>query len=151
MLATNAIADALFGDFGSPGNLLSLVFTEARAQEFYVDWPSIMTNSVAGFPPQLRRSPRGPAGGCRPGRTSWPPATDFADLWARHDVRGKTLSTETFRHPSVGLLTLQMQTFEVACSAPGQELVVYQGRAGVSRVRTRWHCSAVWVPATADS
>ena len=54
---------------------------------------------------------------------------DFAELWAQHDARGKTLSTKTFQHPTVGLLTLQMQTFAVR-SSPGQELVVYQAEPG---------------------
>ncbi|MCF6386606.1 helix-turn-helix transcriptional regulator [Mycobacterium sp. MBM] len=128
VLAANAIADALFGDFGAHGNLLALVFTEARARQFYVDWPSIAANSVAGFRRNRGEAPADPrvaavlaellAG-----------SPEFAELWAHHDVRGKALSTKTFHHPQVGMLTLQMQTFGVR-SAPGQELVVYQADPG---------------------
>lgn len=128
VLATNAIADALFGDYGSHGNLLSLVFTEARAREFYVDWPSIAANSVAGFRRNYAEAPGDPRVAAVLAELL-ATGSDFADLWARHDVRGKTLSSKSFQHPTVGLLTLQMQTFAVR-SAPGQELVVYQAAPG---------------------
>lgn len=128
VLATNAIADALFGDFGAHGNLMTLVFTEARAREFYVDWPSIAANSVAGFRRNYAEAPGDPRVAAVLAELLALSA-DFADLWARHDARGKTLSTKSFQHPTVGLLTLQMQTFAVR-SAPGQELVVYQAEPG---------------------
>lgn len=128
VLAANAIADALFGDFGARGNLLSLVFTEPRARQFYADWPSIAANSVAGFRRSYGEAPGDPrvAAVLAELLAAGP---EFADLWANHDVRGKTLATKMFRHPTVGSLTLQMQTFAVR-SAPGQELVVYQADPG---------------------
>ena len=47
---------AIYFGSGLTGNLLSLVFTEARAREFYVDWPSIAANSVGAPPPCRVRS-----------------------------------------------------------------------------------------------
>lgn len=128
VLAANPIAEALFGDFGARGNLLALVFSEPRARQFYVDWPSIAANSVAG----LRRN-HGEAPG-DPRVTAiltelLNTSAEFAELWGQHDVRGKSLAVKTFRHPDVGELTLSMQTFAVR-STPGQELVVYQAEPG---------------------
>ncbi|HKO32415.1 MAG TPA: helix-turn-helix transcriptional regulator [Candidatus Limnocylindria bacterium] len=128
VLAANPIAEAMFGAFGARGNLLALVFTEPRARQFYVDWPAVAANAVAG----LRRN-HGEAPG-DPRVTAiltelLNTSEEFAELWARHDVRGKALAVKSFRHPDVGDLTLSMQTFAVR-SAPGQELVVYQAQPG---------------------
>ncbi|ORA01782.1 transcriptional regulator [Mycolicibacterium bacteremicum] len=128
VLAANPIAEALFGDFGAHGNLMTLVFTEPRAREFYADWPRIAANSVAGFRRNHGEQPGDPrvvAVLTELLATS----PEFAQLWARHDVRGKTLDTKVFRHPEVGTVTLGLQTFAVR-SAPGQELVVYQAAPG---------------------
>ena len=128
VLAANPIAEALFGDFGAHGNLMTLVFTEPRAREFYADWPRIAANSVAGFRRNHGEQPGDPrvvAVLTELLATS----AEFAQLWARHDVRGKTQDTKVFRHPEVGVVTLGLQTFAVR-SAPGQELVVYQAAPG---------------------
>ncbi|MES9542256.1 hypothetical protein [Actinomadura sp. NPDC000600] len=54
---------------------------------------------------------------------------EFAELWGRHDARGKALERKRFGHRHVGPLTLTMQTFDVR-SSPGQELVVYHAEPG---------------------
>ncbi|MGW0162311.1 helix-turn-helix transcriptional regulator [Mycobacterium sp. NPDC003323] len=128
VLAANPIAEALFGDFGAHGNLMTLVFTDPRAREFYADWPRIAANSVAGFRRNHGEHPGDP-------RVATVLADllavspEFAELWERHDVRAKSTDTKVFRHPMVGTLTLDLQTFAVR-SAPGQELVVYQAAPG---------------------
>lgn len=124
VLAANPIAEALFGDFGARGNLMTLVFTEPRSRDFYVDWPSIAANSVAGFRRNHGEDPGDPRVVAVLAELL-AHSLEFADLWAHHDVRGKTQDTKTFRHEAVGVLTLSLQTFAVR-SAPGQELVVYQ-------------------------
>ncbi|MGK2867846.1 MAG: helix-turn-helix transcriptional regulator [Mycobacterium sp.] len=128
VLAANPIAEALFGDFGAHGNLMSLVFTEARARQFYADWPSIAANSVAGFRRSYGEAPGDPRVAAVLAELLSGSA-EFAELWSHHNVRGKTLATKSFRHPEVGMLTLGMQTFAVR-SAPGQELVVYEAEPG---------------------
>jgi hypothetical protein len=54
---------------------------------------------------------------------------EFRSLWERWDARRKCLACKTFRHPEVGMVTLNMQTFDVR-AAPGQELVVYNADPG---------------------
>ena len=123
VLASNAIADALFGEWTHSRNLMHVVFTDPRAREFYLDWDEVAANSVAGFRLNHGRAPQHPriqkvlgellaAGG------------EFTRLWERHDPRGKALEQKRFYHHDVGELTLSMQTFDVR-SSPGQELVVY--------------------------
>ncbi|WP_432949248.1 helix-turn-helix domain-containing protein [Kribbella sp. CA-253562] len=128
LLASNSIADALFG--GYSGNMMELIFLEPRARRLYADWPTVAVNAVAGFRLGHGEAPDDP-------RVRAVLATllerseDFRRLWPRHDARGKTLETKRFVHPSVGELTLRMQAFDVR-SAPGQELVVYHAEPGSS-------------------
>ncbi|KUI30832.1 XRE family transcriptional regulator [Mycobacterium sp. IS-1496] len=123
VLAANPLAHALFGDFGSGGNLMLLAFEEPRARAFYVDWQDIAENAVAGFRLNYAAAPadsRVQAVLAELLNNS----AEFRALWERHDARGKSLTRKSFRHPDVGVLELTMQTFDVR-SAPGQELVVY--------------------------
>ncbi|CAL9496366.1 MULTISPECIES: helix-turn-helix domain-containing protein [unclassified Streptomyces] len=123
VLASNAIADALFHGWTHSRNLMHVVFTDPAARTFYRDWHEVARNSVAGFrlghsaapdDPRVRRVLSGLLDS----------SPEFAELWARHDARGKALEHKRFAHRDVGPLTLTMQTFDIR-SAPGQELVVY--------------------------
>ncbi|MGP3969174.1 helix-turn-helix domain-containing protein [Streptomyces sp. 6N223] len=123
VLASNEIADALFHDWAHSRNLMHVVFTDPAARAFYRDWHDVARNSVAGLrlshgaapdDPRVRQVLNELLDG----------SPEFAELWARHDARGKALEDKRFEHRDVGPLTLTMQTFDVR-SAPGQELVVY--------------------------
>ncbi|MCV7172719.1 helix-turn-helix domain-containing protein [Mycobacterium manitobense] len=128
VLAVNALAEALFGEFGAVGNLMRLVFTDARARDFYADWRAVAADSVAGFRMGYGAAPDDPH--ARAVLTELLDASEeFRTLWSKQDARRKCLAVKRFRHPEVGLLTLSMQTFDVR-SAPGQELVVYDAEPG---------------------
>ncbi|MER6301054.1 helix-turn-helix transcriptional regulator [Kitasatospora sp. NPDC001539] len=127
LLAVNSLGEALFSWLGSGTSLITAMFLEPAAREFYRDWPVVAQGCVAALraanpAPDDRRlqdlvgelSVRSP---------------DFARMWARHEVRAKSASTKRFRHPLVGELTLGFETFSVN-SAPGQHLVVYRAEAG---------------------
>jgi transcriptional regulator with XRE-family HTH domain len=123
VLASNAIADALFHDWTHSRNLMHVVFTDPAARTFYQDWHQVARNSVAGFRLGHGQAPDDPR--IRQVLTELlEHSPEFADLWSRHDTRGKTLEHKRFHHHDVGPLTLTMQTFDVR-SSPGQELVVY--------------------------
>ncbi|RCK71242.1 XRE family transcriptional regulator [Desertihabitans brevis] len=128
VLASNAIADALFHSWSSTRNLLHLVFTDPAARTFYVDWDEVVRGSVAAFRLSHGEAPDDP-------RVQQVLAEllkaspEFARRWADHDARGKTLQRKRFRHRDVGALTLTLQTFDVRAS-PGQELVVYSAAPG---------------------
>ncbi|WP_229076598.1 helix-turn-helix transcriptional regulator [Actinoplanes sp. DH11] len=128
VLASNAIADALFHSWAHSRNLLHIVFTDPVARTFYRDWHQVARNSVAGFRLGYGKSPDDPR--IQQVLTELITAsTEFADLWTGHDARGKTAESKHFHHGDVGPLTLTMQTFDVR-SSPGQELVVYHAEPG---------------------
>ncbi|PXY22782.1 helix-turn-helix domain-containing protein [Prauserella muralis] len=128
VLASNAIADALFHGWTHSRNLLHVVFTDPAARGFYRDWPDVARNAVAGFRLAYGKDPDHPRVRQVLAELLEVSAT-FARLWATHDARGKALERKSFEHPDVGPLTLTMQTFDVR-SSPGQELVVYHAEPG---------------------
>lgn len=128
VLAVNPLAQTLFGELGAVGNLMLLVFTDPRAPEFYVDWPTVAADSTAGFRMAHGSAPDDPRVRAVL-RELLDGSPDFRRLWSRGDARGKSLAQKRFRHPEVGVLTVGMQTFDVR-SAPGQELVVYDAEPG---------------------
>ncbi|MFF0728546.1 helix-turn-helix domain-containing protein [Streptomyces sp. NPDC004134] len=128
VLASNAIADALFLGWPHSRNLMEIVFADPAARSFYRDWHDVARNSVAGFRLGHGAAPGDPrVRQVLAGLLESSP--EFAELWARHDARGKALEHKRFAHPAVGPLTLTMQTFGVR-AAPGQELVVYHAEPG---------------------
>ncbi|MFI6090501.1 helix-turn-helix domain-containing protein [Streptomyces sp. NPDC051218] len=123
VLASNAIADALFHGWTHSRNLLHVVFTDSAARAFYRDWYDVARNTVAGFRLGHGAAPDDPRVRQVLGELL-EQSPEFAGLWACHDARGKALERKSFEHRDVGPLTLTMQTFDVR-STPGQELVVY--------------------------
>ncbi|UMG93957.1 hypothetical protein [Nocardioides sp. TF02-7] len=109
-------------------NLLEKVFLDPAARSFYADWERVAATTVAGFRALHGRHPDDPRL-AEVLRTVQAASAAFAELWERHDVRGKRHEVKRFRHPEVGELTLRMNAFDVR-SAPGQELVVYHAEAG---------------------
>ncbi|MGW5646565.1 helix-turn-helix transcriptional regulator [Saccharopolyspora sp. NPDC003752] len=128
VLASNAIADALFHDWTHSRNLMHVVFTDAAARTFYRDWYEVARNSVAGFRLGHGKAPDDPRIQQVLGELL-AESPEFAELWRSHDARGKALERKRFEHRDVGELTLTMQTFDVR-SSPGQELVVYHAEPG---------------------
>lgn len=127
ILAANPMARALFGELGAVGNLMLLVFTDPRARDFYADWDLVAADSVAGFRMGYGAVPDDPRAQEVLGKLL--AVDEFRSLWERWDARRKCLACKTFRHPEVGMVTLNMQTFDIR-AAPGQELVVYNADPG---------------------
>ncbi|MEU0496511.1 helix-turn-helix transcriptional regulator [Mycobacterium sp. NPDC006124] len=128
VVASNAMADALFGGWQHSRNLLEVVFGDPGARTFYVDWTQVAADAVAGFRFNHGRHPAD-----RRVRAvlakMLADSAEFTDSWNGHDVRGKSLSQKRFQHDEVGRITLTMQAFDVR-SRPGQELVVYHAEPG---------------------
>ncbi len=128
VLASNALADALFLGWAHSRNLMHAVFTDPDARSFYRDWHDVALGAVAGFRLGRGTAPDDPrVAQVLAGLLASSP--EFAELWARHDARGKALERKRFEHRDVGPLTLTVQTFDVR-AAPGQELVVYHAEPG---------------------
>ncbi|GAA3638837.1 helix-turn-helix transcriptional regulator [Kineosporia mesophila] len=125
VIASNALADALFCDWPGERNLLDVVFGPAGS--LYADRNEVARNSVAGFRLAHGQAPDDPR--VREVLARYLRDERFARLWREHDARGKTLERKRFDHPEAGLLTLTVQTFEVR-AAPGQDLVIYHAEPG---------------------
>lgn len=54
---------------------------------------------------------------------------DFRRLWATHDVKEKTYGLKRLRHPLVGDLSLQFESFQLAGDSE-QVLVTYHAEPG---------------------
>ncbi|ARH89093.1 helix-turn-helix transcriptional regulator [Streptomyces sp. MOE7] len=128
ILATNALADALYSPFRPADNLARMVFLDPTGRDFYTRWDWAAQATVAN----LRQ-----AAGFDPGDprlnalidTLTEHSTTFSTLWQAHTVRGKTQDAKQLNHPDVGPLTLTYQAFDVR-DAPGQQLVIYQAEPG---------------------
>ncbi|WP_274992622.1 helix-turn-helix transcriptional regulator [Promicromonospora iranensis] len=137
IVAANQLATALFRPFTATRNLVEMVFLDPEGRRFYVDWERASAGCVAN----LRATSGLYAGTARRQEllerlTSG--STEFADLWAAHEVEQKTHDEKALRHPDVGELTITFDAFEVA-AMPGYQLVVYRAEpasAGERAFRT---------------
>ncbi|MGW4502152.1 helix-turn-helix transcriptional regulator [Micromonospora sp. NPDC004336] len=124
ILAHNALAAALHSGFQRFDNLGRMVFLDPAGRTFYQDWDKAARSCVAelraayGHDPDSRRITEVVDTLCAK-------SPEFAELWARHEVKGKTQQAKNFAHPEVGALEIQFSAFTVN-DAPHQQLVVYQ-------------------------
>lgn len=124
VLARNAVADALFGGLHPGDNLVERIFLDSGAHTLYPDWPAVAESAVAnlrlaeGFAPHDARFLELVA-------DLRDASEEFAQLWARGQVRGKTSEAKRFRHPHIGELELTYQAFDVR-AASTQQLIVYR-------------------------
>ncbi|KOT98665.1 XRE family transcriptional regulator [Streptomyces sp. NRRL F-5755] len=128
ILATNALADALYAPFKPAGNLALMTFADPAGRDFYTDWDRAAQATVANLRQAAGYDPDHPR--LREiVRTLTGQSADFARLWNAHSVRGKTRDAKRLLHPDVGPLTLTYQAFDVR-DAPGQQLVIYHAEPG---------------------
>ncbi|MFZ3566805.1 helix-turn-helix transcriptional regulator [Streptomyces sp. BH097] len=128
LLASNALADALYAPFAPADNVARMTFLDPAGRQFYRDWDRAAQAAVAN----LRQ-----AHGFDPGNPRLHRLVDalnehsaeFRRLWAQHAVRGKTQDAKQLLHPDVGPLSLTYQSFDVR-DAPGQQLVIYHAEPG---------------------
>ncbi|MET7875926.1 helix-turn-helix transcriptional regulator [Micromonospora profundi] len=130
MLAGNRLGRALFAkafEEDEP-NLVRFVFLSPAARSFYPHWKQVAQSSLGA----LRAAAGDLLNDARltdlVGELSLK-SPEFRQLWARHDVRGKTHEAKVFHHHDVGELTLTYDSLTVDGST-GQQLIVYQAEAG---------------------
>ncbi|MCO5971013.1 helix-turn-helix transcriptional regulator [Actinoallomurus soli] len=128
ILATNALADALYAPFDPADNLARMTFLDPAGRSFYTDWDRAAQATVANLRQATGFAPNDPRL-AELVRTLTDQSADFARLWNAHTVRGKTRDAKRFLHPDVGPLTLTYQAFDVR-DAPGQQLVIYHAEPG---------------------
>jgi len=125
LLATNALADALYEPFAPADNLARMAFLDPAAPSFYPRWNWVAQSTVGNL--RLTADPTSARLGRMVAELTGNPV--FEELWKNHEVRGKTQDAKEFVHPAVGPLKLTYHSFDVR-EAPGQFLVVYQAEPG---------------------
>ncbi|MFE9334263.1 helix-turn-helix transcriptional regulator [Streptomyces sp. NPDC006925] len=128
LLATNALADALYAPFGPADNLARMTFLDPAGRQFHADWDRAAQAAVANLRQALGYDPDSPRLGELVGLLTEQSA-EFSRLWQAHSVRGKTQEAKHLVHPDVGALALTYQSFDVR-DAPGQQLVIYHAEPG---------------------
>ncbi|MGI5426821.1 helix-turn-helix transcriptional regulator [Streptomyces sp. CA-179760] len=128
ILATNALADALYAPFDPADNLARMTFLDPAGRRFYTDWDRASQATVANLRNAAGFDPDAPRLRALVG-TLTEQSAEFTHLWNAHTVRGKTQDAKHLLHPDVGALTLTYQAFDVR-DAPGQQLVIYHAEPG---------------------
>ncbi|MFI6742427.1 helix-turn-helix transcriptional regulator [Nonomuraea sp. NPDC050451] len=124
ILAHNALAAALHSGFQRFDNLARMVFLDPAGRTFYQDWDKAANSCVAELRAAYGYDPDSPRIN-EVVDTLCAKSPEFAKLWARHEVQGKTQQAKNLAHPEVGALEIQFSAFTVN-DAPHQQLVVYQ-------------------------
>ncbi|MDT0542237.1 MULTISPECIES: helix-turn-helix domain-containing protein [Streptomyces] len=132
ILSWNTTAAALYTDFAAlPAerrNYLRLLFTDPVIRGMHLDWDHDARDAVAALRMEAAADPDDPEltrlvadlSGQDP---------DFRTWWAEHRVSSATYGTKRYRHPVVGDLTLDCDTW-AGCDGSGQRLMVLTAEPG---------------------
>lgn len=127
VLAWNAAAVALFGDYGllqgDARNSVHRVFTDPAHRQLLVDWESVAANSLAMFRADSARYAGDPDFE-RLIATLTVASPEFRAWWPRQDVLRPLTGHKRLRHPEDGLMTFEYTALAVM-DRPDMKLVVY--------------------------
>ncbi|MEU2154957.1 helix-turn-helix transcriptional regulator [Streptomyces sp. NPDC019396] len=116
ILAWNAMARALFGDFASmrpqERNMARQVFLDPGARELYLDWQCKAVEVVSVLRLCAGCYPDDPQLSALIGELSVK-SDEFRTLWAAHTVQEKGHGTKRLHHRLVGELTLSYETLRL--------------------------------------
>ena len=127
VLAWNAAAVALFGDYGllqgDARNSVHRVFTDQTHRQLLVDWESVAANSLAMFRADSARYAGDPDFE-RLIATLMRASPEFRAWWPRQDVLQPLAGHKRLRDPEGGLMTFEYTALAVM-DRPDMKLVVY--------------------------
>jgi transcriptional regulator with XRE-family HTH domain len=127
VLAWNDAFERLMGPTGvldtRPPNLLRFTFLDDRSRTVYADWEGVAREQVGNLRLAATTCTEDPALTEMVGELSLK-SSDFARLWAEHDVTQKTRGDKLLVHPVVGHLHLRFEVFLLPDS-PQRQVVVY--------------------------
>ncbi|MEU2265466.1 helix-turn-helix transcriptional regulator [Streptomyces olindensis] len=104
-------------------NIARYVFLHPGARDLFEDWSNQVRGCVARLRALAGTDPDAPDLAQLVGELLLK-SPDFARLWERYDVKGRTQGRKTFHHPEVGDLTLGYQSLLLE-GTPGHRLVAY--------------------------
>ncbi|MFI9764599.1 helix-turn-helix transcriptional regulator [Streptomyces sp. NPDC051963] len=128
VLATNALADALYGDFAQHDNVLRMLFLDPAAKTFYRNADRAKRRAVADLQLTAASAPEDRRIRELVGELSVR-SGEFRSLWAREYTRVPPYEVKQLHHSAVGDLELRHEALTIR-SAPGQQLVILQAEPG---------------------
>jgi len=132
VLDWNAGAAALYTDFGRiPArrrNYIRLLFTDPAVRALHAEWEHDARTAVASLRMEAAADPDDPELAVLVGELSVQDA-DFRIWWATHQVTRAGYGTKRYRHPLVGDLTLDCDTWD-SPDGSGQRLMVLTAEPG---------------------
>lgn len=134
LLAANPGATALYAGLddwpAGQRNLARFLFLHPAARDIYAGWDQHIRGCVARLRALAGTDPDAPDLAALVGELLLK-SPDFARLWERYDVKGRTGAHQdkTFHHPQVGTITLSFQGMQLE-GTPGQRLGVYTAEPG---------------------
>lgn len=132
ILAWNRMAAALFGDWSElpvqERNWARLVFLRPEYRELFVEWDQKASDMVSYLRMDAGRHSDDPLLSALVGELSLK-SEEFRRLWATHDVKEKTYGVKHLRHPLVGELTLNFESFRLS-DGTEQGLITYHAEPG---------------------
>ena len=146
ILAWNASATALYTDFARiPArhrNYVRLLFTDPVFRGLHAEWRRDARIVVASLRMEAANDPDDPELAILVGELSVQDA-DFRSWWASHQVTGAGYGTKHYRHPLVGDLTLDCDTWD-SPDHSGQHLMVLSAEPGTPsgerlRILSSWN------------
>ncbi|MFI6656672.1 helix-turn-helix domain-containing protein [Streptomyces sp. NPDC050523] len=132
ILAWNGMAAAVFGDWSElpahERNWARLVFLKPEYRDLYVEWEQKAYDMVSFLRMEAGCYPDDPRLSALVGELSVK-SEEFRRLWATHDVKEKSYGVKRLRHPLVGELTLNFESFRLADDG-GLALTTYHAEPG---------------------
>jgi transcriptional regulator with XRE-family HTH domain len=146
ILAWNAGAIALYTDFArlpaNRRNYVRLMFTDPAFRSLHTEWEHDARTVVATLRMEVANDPDDPELASLVGELAVQDP-DFRAWWATHQVAGTSYGTKHYRHPIVGDLTLDCDTWN-GPEGSGQRLMVLTAEPGTPS-HERLRILASWV------
>ncbi|ELS55951.1 helix-turn-helix transcriptional regulator [Streptomyces viridochromogenes] len=132
ILAWNRMAAAVFGDWSElpaqERNWARLVFLKPEYRDLFVEWDQKASDMVSYLRMDAGCHPDDPRLSALVGELSVK-SEEFRRLWAAHDVKEKSYGVKHIRHPLVGELALNFESFRLS-DGTEQALITYHAEPG---------------------
>ncbi|KQW17442.1 helix-turn-helix transcriptional regulator [Streptomyces sp. Root369] len=132
IVAWNRMAAAVFGDWAElpaqERNWARMIFLRPEYQDLFVPWEQKASDVVSYLRMDAGCHPDDPRLSALVGELSVK-SEEFRRLWATHDVKEKSFGVKQLRHPLVGDLTLNFESFPLS-DGTEQVLITYHAEPG---------------------
>lgn len=158
ILAINDLGRALYSPVfaeSAPGpvNIARFQFLDPRGRDFFPDWDASLNTTVALLRTEAGRAPHDTDLTGLVGELVTR-SEEFRTAWAKHNVRLHHTGRKSFRHPAIGVLTLDFDAMELPAQ-PGLTLTAYTAAPGTRdhdalRLLTSWAATDNTTPTDDD-